>query len=99
MFARARRMRRGVLQNQPGTSVAARDQRHVGRNVIREVPLQGKHYFSIALGAILATGSVAMLTHGPHAADARATAVQTPDEAAAKAAAPTGAVVATPGQR
>jgi hypothetical protein len=30
--------------------------------------LQGKHYFSVAVGAILATGSVAMLTHGPRAA-------------------------------
>src|SRR3954471_1155252 len=55
-----------------GTSVAAG--RGVGsvENAIREVRLQGQHYFSIALGGILATGSVAMLMHGPRAADARA---------------------------
>ena len=72
-----------------------------GRSVethIREVRLQGQHYFSIALGAILATGSVAMLMHGPRAADARAHAPEQREGAMAKAGAPA-AAVATPGQR
>jgi hypothetical protein len=70
-------------------------------NAIREVQLQAQHYFSIALGAILATGGVAMLMHGPRTADARA---PVPDQfngaaaAAAKAAAPA-AVAARPSQR
>jgi hypothetical protein len=60
--------------------------------------LQGKHYFSIALGAILATGSVAMLMHGPRAADARAQVPQQREGAVEKpgASAP---VAAIPNQR
>jgi hypothetical protein len=59
--------------------------------------LQGRHYFSIALGAILATGSVAMLMHGPRAASARAQVPQQREAAVEKSVAPA-PVAAIPNQ-
>ena len=56
-----------------GTAIAGRRARRVSRDAVvtsfsREVRLQGQHYFSIALGAIIAAGGIAMLTHSPRAA-------------------------------
>jgi hypothetical protein len=47
--------------------------------------LQGQHYFSIALGAILAAGGAAMLMHGPRAAAGRDTPTTQRPDAPAKA--------------
>jgi hypothetical protein len=65
--------RASVGQTLVGTSLAGRWERGGAADAIREVVVQGKHYFSIALGAVLVTGSAAMMMRGPRAADARAT--------------------------